>query len=97
MVSRTVGDREKRSLSATNLFQADEITGRHVDAIVVVDVIADSEHRVGGSAGIGSLDLLHKGVSAAEVVGTVRANTTVIRAAGILQQWTNLQLLRSFI
>ena len=97
MIGGTVGDCEKRRLRTANLFQPDEISRRQVDPIVVVDIIADSEHRIGGSAGVRSLDQLNEGVSAAEVVGTVRANTAIIRAAGILQQWSNLQLLRGFI
>ena len=76
--------------------QANEIAGRHVDPIVVVDIIADGEHCIGGSVGSGRLNQLHISVSTGEIIGIDRANTAITGAGDILQQWANLETLRGF-
>ena len=96
VVDCIIGYRKERRLSGANLPLANEIAGRHVNPIVSVDVIADGEHRIGGSVGSGRLHQLNKAVSVAEIKGIDCSNTAITGAGDILQQWSNLEALRGF-
>ena len=96
VVGRIVGDRKKCSLDAANVPHALEAAGGDGYPIVGGDRSANGEHRIGISVGSGSLDQLNKAVSVAESIGIDRPHAAITGAGDILQQWSNLETLRSF-
>ena len=90
MVGRIIRYRKECCLRARNLLQTNKSALRHVDPVVVVYIIADGEHGIGFSVGIGSLDQLNIAVSSAEIISIDGANTEIIGAVYTLKQWSNL-------
>jgi hypothetical protein len=91
VVDCIIGKCKQRRLSRANLAQAVQSAAFNVEPVVGLHSVADGEHRICSGIGSRSLDQFNIAICVAKTVTINGTKAAVMRAAGVLQQWPNLQ------